>query len=143
MMNESVGMFWVVDGDLWIKTESLSSYKERMGATFHRRSTITYSGAHVREWAEWCDEYGLADHPESFMYYPRGRISYFIRSNIFELVIDPCLITDTKLVDRILSTCGIKRENTEVVTQSSDQSLHYICIKCRPDLFDAHGNCTM
>ena len=143
MTNESVGMFWVVNGKLWIKTESLSYYKQKMGATYHRRSTITYSGAHVRDWISWCNEFGLDPYPESFMYYPRGRISYFIRSNTFELVIDPCLVSDDVFIDKILSDCGITRENTDIVTQSADQTLHYICKDCQPQLFNSKGQCTL
>ena len=35
--------------------------------------------------------------------------------------------------------CGINRVNTEIVTKSDDQSLHYVCHKCKPQAFDDKG----
>jgi len=142
MQDESIGMFWDVNQSLWLKTVSLESFRLKMGSSFTLRSVITYPDAHFKVWANWCKEYGYNPGEEHFMYHPRGRISYFPRISTFELVIDPCLVNNANLVDKILSDCGINRENTRIVTQSDDQSLHYICHKCSPSSFDDKGRYT-
>jgi|GEM_PF-4466108 len=139
MQDEYVGMFWYVINDLWQKKVPLSFFRDKLKNNFQMRSVITYPEAHFKVWAKWCAEYGYNPDEKHFMYHPRGRISYFPRINKFELVIDPCLINNTSLVDNILSDCGINRENTKIVTQSDDQSLHYVCHKCKPASFDDKG----
>ena len=141
MQTEHVGMFWVVNNVLWIKKTSLDDFRQKMKTSFNQRRVITYSDAHFRTWHNWCDEYCYDRREKHFMYHPRGRISYFPRLNKFELVIDPCLLDDNNLIDNILDECGISRENTMIVSQSDDQSLHYICHKCTPELFDNEGRC--
>ena len=139
MHNDFIGMFWDVNNNLWLKKVSLDDFRHKLKGSFNMRSVITYPEAHFKVWPDWCNEFGYNPGEEHFMYHPRGRISYFPRINMFELVIDPCLINNTDLVDRILSECGITREKTRIVTQSDDQSLHYICHICKPSLFDNKG----
>jgi len=119
--------------------ESLADFQTRLSDSFFQRNVITYREAHFRTWHKWCAEYGYDQKEEHFMYHPRGRVSYFPPTNDFELVIDPCLLDEDSMVDRILSECGISRENTNIVTQSDDQSLHYVCHKCEPQSFDNKG----
>ena len=139
MHNDFIGMFWDVSDNLWLKKVSLDDLRSKLKSSFNMRSVITYPEAHFKVWANWCIEFRHNQGEEHFMYHPRGRISYFPRINKFELVIDPCLINNTELVDRILNECGITRDNTRIVTQSDDQSLHYICYKCKPSSFDEKG----
>ena len=139
MQYEYIGMFWDVNNNLWLKRVSLEDFRNKMGSRFNLRSVITYPEAHFKVWTNWCLEFGYNQDEEHFMYHPRGRISYFPRTNMFELVIDPCLINNTSLVVQILNECGINRENTMLVTQSDDQSLHYVCHKCEPKSFDDKG----
>ena len=63
MHNESIGMFWDVNDNLWIKNVSLNDFKQKLKSSFNMRS----------------------------------------------------------------------------VTQSDDQTLHYICHKCKPSSFDDKG----
>ena len=139
MRDEYIGMFWDVHNDLWLKKVPLEDFKTKLKSTFNMRSVITYPEAHFKVWTRWCEEFGYNPGEEHFMYHPRGRISFFPRINKFELVIDPCLINNATLVDQILNECGIDRENTIIVTQSDDQSLHYVCHKCKPWAFDEKG----
>jgi len=140
MQPDYVGMFWFVNGELWLKTISLDELRKEMKFKFTQRNVITYPDAHFKVWVNWCEEYGTSEKYKHFMYYPRGRISHFPKSNRYELVIDSCLIANAPLVDGILSECGISRNNTNIVTQSDDKSKHYICHRCRPELFDDEGN---
>jgi len=139
MHNDFIGMFWDVNDSLWLKKVSLDDFRHKLKSSFNMRSVITYPEAHFKVWTNWCGEFGHNPGEEHFMYHPRGRISYFPRINKFELVIDPCLINNADLVDRILNECGITRDNTRIVTQSDDQSLHYVCHKCKPSSFDDKG----
>ena len=137
MPDEYVCMFWVVDNNLWLEKTSLDVFRKNM-KSFHTRNVITFRQAHVQSWLNWCRKYGYDPNEKDFMYHPRGRTSYFTKTNRFELVIDPCLIKSDH-VDVILEECGINRSNTKIVTQSDDQTLHYVCHKCRPDIFDKKG----
>jgi len=139
MNDEFVGMFWVVNNDLWLRKTPLDDFRKTLKDNFKQRKTITYRQAHVVKWTSWCKEFDYDQREEHFMYHPRGRISYFPGSDKFELVIDPCLKDNTSLVDKILDECGLNRENTFLVTQSDDQSLHYVCHKCKPESFDECG----
>lgn len=138
MNNEYVCMFWVVNDDLWLEKTSLDEFKKILGTSFYERGTITFRQAHLATWHRWCKKRGYEPGEKHFMYYPRGRTSYFPKTKKFELVIDPCLL-NTGHVDNVLSECGISRNNSRIVTQSGDQSLHYICHKCKPDFFDNQG----
>ena len=136
MAEQYVCMFWVVNDKLWLEKTSLDIFKKSI-KDFHERRVITFRQAHVREWGKWCEKYDSSKKDAHFMYYPRGRVSNFPRINKFELVIDPCLI-NAEHVDTILKACGIDNNNTYIVTQSDDQTLHYICHNCRPDAFDTN-----
>jgi hypothetical protein len=134
MPNENVCMFWVVDNNLWLEKTPLDLFRNSM-SNFNQRSVITFREAHFRTWGKWCAKYQYNQKEEHFMYHPRGRVSYFPRVDKYELVIDPCLI-NSDFVDIILEECGITRDNTSIVIQSDDQTLHYICHKCRPEIFN-------
>jgi hypothetical protein len=130
-------MFWVVDDELWIEKTPLQAFRDALGEVNYAKSdSITFAQAHFRVWKNWCAKHGYNVGDESFMYQPRGRVSYSPKSNMFELVIDPCLI-GSKHEARILKECGISRKDTRILKQSGDQNLHYICKTCRPDVFDS------
>jgi hypothetical protein len=53
MQTEYVGMFWVVNNDLWIKKTLLDDFRQKMKTSFNQRRVITYPDAHFRMWHNW------------------------------------------------------------------------------------------
>ena len=58
MQDEYIGMFWVVNQELWSKKVPLETFRMKLGNTFNLRSVITYPEAHFKVWINWCRDYG-------------------------------------------------------------------------------------
>jgi len=113
----NVGIFFKVTGSFLVDSVLLEA-GEPYG------EAIQYGGHYC--FHENCEPSTIQEHRFKFHdydYYPRGRVVYFLKRNVFVLYTDPCL---TKAdVQQIISLFGLVGQPVEVADDE-----HYRCAGC-------------
>jgi len=118
-----VGVFFKVSGGFLIDAVSLEAGEPYGDA-------IEYGGHY--NFHEKCDPSTVQEHRfrlHDYDYYPRGRVVYFPKKNVFILYIDPCLSKDD--VQQIICLFRLQGQTVEVTYDE-----HYRCAGCNVSYFE-------
>ena len=143
---KKVCMFWYIDDMTGVKVCKnkllIKNYNINNIVGWNKRKVITYPDAHVMKWNRWAEEFGLVFDKgyevTNYKYYPRGRVSYLktykycgnVYENVFELVMDKCLIENDSLIEIILAGyCKLHNavDRIFIVSETEVNDEHYIC----------------
>lgn len=126
-----VGIFWYID-DRDIIEYTISDLDKEMlkkrddDNSNYVSSEITHTPA---VWDEFRIKHGL---DKNRIYYPRGRVDYNVKHNLFVIRMDPCLQNDTFL-DRLKEIFQLQDKKISVVPVEESKA-HYKCHLCDPAL---------
>jgi hypothetical protein len=111
-----VGIFWLVDGRLFIDASSLSEAESCGDCLTHRNSHIDF----------WTSQQRIGAVPRDVEYeeHPRGRVTYDTKAQKFHLLADRCILRDAATV------ATIKRAMHLPVNTIVDADSHYKCPGC-------------
>lgn len=123
-MNESstnagsprVGIIYFVDAILHIESSPVTA-----GGAYGR--FVIHDADHFQYWAQLVAAGRVSD--AEYDEHPRGRVAYDTRSKEFSLLADKCILKDTSLVSKVLSSLNLAKEQVRV-----QPDLHYRCFKC-------------
>ncbi|MBO5338147.1 MAG: hypothetical protein J6A96_00445 [Clostridia bacterium] len=107
------GIFWVIDGKVYLHRESLNKNDAKNKRIIMADSTLS----HLKEWELHQKAYPVDD----FATYPRGRIIYDVNRNDHIIYADKCISLEQ--ISKIADLCYIKKY---VVAYDE----HYRCDKC-------------
>ena len=112
----SVGIIYLVAEELLIESTQLAQASHYGDFKIHERSHLDY-------WAELVKN-GKVPKSE-YEEFPRGRIAFHPKSNKFGLLADQCILSQEKVIGKILSQLNIPPKDTAIGTDS-----HYRCFRC-------------
>lgn len=116
MRGPNVGIIYLVGDKLWIDATPIAQAGNIGDFSFHKRYHFQYWEQLVKQRAVPATEY------ERF---PRGRVSYDRKSGKFELLADPCILSEKSLVAAIFLRMNLPSRGTETGTDSL-----YRCFRC-------------
>lgn len=113
-----VGIFWLLaDGMLLVDKVPLPEAEPYGDCLTHPRS-------HTDQWEEFRKQRIIPADVE-YEEYPRGRVSFDMKRNVFMLFADRCILKQTGLVTKLISEMHLPRKGTEVGADP-----HYLCYRC-------------
>lgn len=114
-MEEKVGIFWVIDGEVYAYVEEIPAERSAYTAT---TGIVDSTYAHFSIWEkDLGNKFPVAD----FATYPRGRVVYDIREKVAILYVDEC-ITNGEIA-QICAKFALK--NPKIAYDE-----HYTCDQC-------------
>ena len=114
--NGKVGIFWLVGKRLILDNAPLSeagNYGE----------FLIYEGDHVTLWDE-LERRGEVPRGSAYEEHPRGRVNFNMRTKLFTLFADPCILRNKGVVKKLLRLIHLP-EDTALSTDG-----HYRCFRC-------------
>lgn len=113
-----VGIVFLLSGDrLFIEASQLSEAESCAGWVNHRRG-------HEKLWAD-LQTQGLAPRDEDYITVPRGRVIFSAQAGQYMLLLDRCILRQSKLVQEIRKRMNLPRRGVLVSTDD-----HYRCAFC-------------
>jgi hypothetical protein len=116
-----VGIFYSVNGRLFVEGSSLSEAEDYGEAKTHARSHTDFWTDLVARGQVPLDEYELN---------PRGRVSYRCDTDRFLLLADRCILRDNAAVAEVMRRLHLPADRTDTSTD-----FHYRCPKCHPSVW--------
>ena len=114
-----LGIFYCVDHTIYY--DSINLPEAEIYGDFK-----IYSGNHLYYWDKLSKEIPkLAIFDE--YYFPRGRVMYNTKENIFQVLVDPCVINDDFLLS-IIQSLVLDPRHTIILEDD-----HYVCNKCESE----------
>ena len=111
-----MGIVWLVGRRLIFDSTPVAEAEDYGDCKTHGRS-------HSDCWTE-LQKRGTVPRNAEYDQYPRGRVVYNRRTRQFRLMLDGCIIRNTRLVSRIMGKLSLPK-NTNVLADS-----HYRCARC-------------
>lgn len=114
-----VGLFYVVDGELYWTGETVRKAKSEGGLKTYRKS-------HYEYWVETLNVFRPELKHLDCYHFPRGRVVFNEERRKYELLADQCVLQDEPLLNKVISAMNLPRAALEI---RSDP--HYRCSQCR------------
>jgi hypothetical protein len=130
-----VGMFWYIpDQKLFIgheDTATLSEIKRTRGENWNKYKLFTALRAHFAQWKFYNNKYVHKPEITNYMYYPRGRVTYLVQEDVYEIRLDKCLAADSSFCTMLKEIYGLTKVKVIFLPDPIDEGgLRYICNKC-------------
>lgn len=122
-----VGPFFVIDGVVYPFTED---YRTAEGG--YPGLSIGGSSVHYKSWRS-IKALVPEARDKDYDYYPRGRVTYDVKKDTFNLYLDHCITADQ--IENIIDELNLPRSKTEVKYDE-----HYQCHMCNSSYVDITEN---
>jgi hypothetical protein len=119
-----VGIFFFVDDELVILSTPLSEGEDD-GDFVNDRRGHPECWPSIAQSLEKTEGTGYGN--KSYDFYPRGRCVYSSKNDQFFLYADRCILRDTNLVERLITTLNLPQDKV-----IKDRDFHYKCAQCNP-----------
>jgi hypothetical protein len=116
MRAPNVGIIYLVGDKLWIDATPIARAGNFGDFSFHERYHCPY-------WEQLVKQRAVPD--TEYERFPRGRVSYDRKRGKFELLADPCILSEKSLVATIFLRMNLPSRGTETGTDSL-----YRCFRC-------------
>jgi hypothetical protein len=128
-------MFWYIpEQKLFIgheDTQTLSEIKRARGDNWKKSRLFTAPRAHLAQWKFYNGQYVHRPEITNYMYYPRGRVTYLVPEQEFEIRLDKCLAEDSSFCTKLKQIYGLTEAKVQFLPDPIDEGgLRYICSKC-------------
>jgi len=111
-----VGIFWLIGKRLVVDTTPLSRAGDYGEFKIH-------DGDHVTFWSA-MEERGEVPRGSDYEEHPRGRVNYNTRTRQFTLFLDPCILRQKSVVQKIMSLMHLPADTL------LSRDGHYRCFRC-------------
>jgi hypothetical protein len=112
-----VAIFWLVEGKPIIDSVALTD-AEPYG------DHLTHPRGHADVWEQY-QRLGMVPLESEYEEFPRGRVMHNPKTRRFTFLADKCILKDTRIVSKIMSSMNLPGKNTDRGTDS-----HYRCFAC-------------
>lgn len=111
-------------GILWLYGEKLLMACTPLSESEHYGDCLTSPASHVDGWED-LRQNGTVRADEEYDDFPRGRVVYDTKRDVFVLYADRCVLKQNRYVDAVIEEFGLPEAKFETKTD-----LHYRCTEC-------------